>query len=458
MNKVKIGLEIHIQLNTASKLFCGCSTKYDKPNSAVCETCLGMPGSKPMVNEEAIIKGLKLALALNCKIQKKTLFSRKTYFYPDLAKNYQITQYENPLAEKGFLKIKNKIIRIRRLQIEEDPASIQHKPNYVLIDYNRSGIPLIELVTEPDFESTEEVIDFINNLTTILNYLDMYNPSEFSLRADVNVNLDNHPRTEIKNITGRKAIEKALNFEIVRQKSLLLSNQEIRQQTMHYDSSTGSTFVSRTKENEEDYGYIFDPDLPIIEIDDKLVNQIKKEMPELPQQKILRFIKEYKLKELDAYTLTIEKATADLFEDLQKIIGKDRLVKWINGPLRKVLNYNRLNFLETGITKEMIIELLDLIKEGKLTERSGEFVLRELVKNPKEPKRIMEKLGFKDISKEELLLKIKETIKENEKAVNDYNNGKKEALKFLIGQVIRKTKGQADAKLVAKLLKEELIK
>lgn len=452
MNKVKIGIEVHIQLNTKSKLFCGCSTSYKEPNSVVCETCLGMPGSKPRLNREVLTRGIKLALALNSSIQNRIIFSRKTYFYPDLAKNYQITQYENPLAKEGFLKIRNKKIRIRRLQIEEDPASIQHKSDFVLIDYNRSGVPLIELVTEPDFESVEEVIEFLNELIIILDYLDMYDPREFTLRADVNVNLGNHPRTEIKNLTGSKAIEKALNFEVVRQKSLLSTNQEIKQQTMHFDTATGSTFVSRVKESEEDYGYIFDPDLPVIEIEKKLIKEVRKKMPELPQQKIQRFVKEYKIKEADAYTLTLEKSTADLFEELQKSIGKEYLTKWMAGPLRKVLNYNNLKFAETGMGKRSIIELLDLIKKGKLTPRAGEFVLREMVVKPENPKKIMKKLKFADIKTRDLKKMVEDVIKKNKNAVKDYKKGEKKALQFLIGQVVRKSKGQADAKEVTKLL------
>ncbi|MCG2718722.1 MAG: Asp-tRNA(Asn)/Glu-tRNA(Gln) amidotransferase subunit GatB [Nanoarchaeota archaeon] len=456
MNKVKIGIEVHIQLNTKSKLFCGCSTDYKEPNSVVCETCLGMPGSKPRLNQDSIIKGIKLALALNCKIQDKMLFSRKTYFYPDLSKNYQITQYENPLAKGGFLKVKGKKIRITRLQIEEDPASIHHKQDYVLIDYNRSGVPLLELVTEPDFENVEEVIAFLDELTTILDYLDMYDPKSFTLRADVNVSIDGNPRVEIKNLTGSKSINKALNFEIVRQKSLLSTNQEIKQQTMHFDADKGSTFVSREKESEEDYGYIFDPDLPVVEIQESLINEVKEKMPELPQQKIQRFVKEYGMRESDAYTITLEKSIADLFEAIQKDKEGEYVIKWMTGPLRKVLNYNNLKFTQTGVKKEQVVKLLNMIKKGTLTPRSGELVLRDLIVKPKDPEKIMKKLGFDGVKSADLKKIVDKVISANGKAVKDYKNGEKKSLQFLVGQVIRKTKGQADAKEVAKLLISKL--
>lgn len=454
--KVKIGLEIHVQLNTKSKLFCGCSTDYKSPNTVVCETCLGMPGSKPRLNAGAMIKALKLAIALDCKIQKKMVFSRKTYFYPDLSKNYQITQLEYPLALDGVLKLRTKEIRIKRIQLEEDPAGLQHKPNYVLMDYNRSGIPLVEVVTEPDFESIDEVKEFINELTTILDYLGMYDPSNFTLRADVNVNIEGHPRVEIKNLTGTKNIEKALNFEIVRQKSVLATNQQLQQQTMHFDAKERSTVASRTKETEEDYGYIFDPDIPVVNLGKDFIKKIKEKMPELPQQRIKRFVKDYGIKEQDAYTVAIEKAKADLFEELSKKTDKDYLLKWMVGPLRKVLNYNKLKFVQTKVKEDHIIKLLELMKDGTLTPRAGEFVLREMIVKPEDPKKIMKKLGFGGVKKQELEKIVKKVIAENKKAVKDYKAGEKKALQFLIGQVVRKSKGQADAKEVAKLLLSKL--
>ncbi len=454
--KVKIGLEIHIQLNTKSKLFCGCSTDYKKPNIKVCETCLGMPGSKPRLNAEAVVKALKLAIALNCEVQQKMIFSRKTYFYPDLSKNYQITQLEFPLALNGRMKLKNKEIRIKRIQLEEDPAGLQHKPSYVLIDYNRSGIPLVEVVTEPDFESVEEVKEFIDQLTTILDYLGMHDPSNFTLRADVNVNIEGHPRVEIKNMTGTKNIEKALNFEIVRQKIVLTSNQQLQQQTMHYDAKTLSTVASRTKETEEDYGYIFDPDIPVIRLDKEFVNKVKEKMPELPLQKIERFVKDYKIKEQDAYVITIEKATADMFEELSQKVDKDYLLKWMVGPLRKVLNYNSLKFAQTGMKEEHITKLLKLTKKETITPRAGELVLREMAIKPDDPEKIMKKLGFEGIEKKELTEIIEKVLNENKNAIEDYKKGEKKALQFLIGQIVRETKGQADAKEVAKLLQSKL--
>ncbi|MBU4501532.1 MAG: Asp-tRNA(Asn)/Glu-tRNA(Gln) amidotransferase GatCAB subunit B, partial [Nanoarchaeota archaeon] len=281
-------------------------------------------------------------------------------------------------------------------------------------------------------------------------------PKSFTLRADVNVSIDGNPRVEIKNLTGSKSINKALNFEIVRQKSLLSTNQEIKQQTMHFDADKGSTFVSREKESEEDYGYIFDPDLPVVEIQESLINEVKEKMPELPQQKIQRFVKEYGMRESDAYTITLEKSIADLFEAIQKDKEGEYVIKWMTGPLRKVLNYNNLKFTQTGVKKEQVVKLLNMIKKGTLTPRSGELVLRDLIVKPKDPEKIMKKLGFDGVKSADLKKIVDKVISANGKAVKDYKNGEKKSLQFLVGQVIRKTKGQADAKEVAKLLISKL--
>ena len=284
-----MGLEIHVQLNTNSKLFCSCSTKYEdkQPNEVTCPICLGFPGSKPKVNRAAIDFAILVAKALNCSINSPMFFSRKSYLYPDMPKNFQITQYEIPIAEKGILNIVDKKIRIRRVHIEEDPGKLIHvggsitNAKYVLVDYNRSGVPLIEIVTEPDFESTKEVRKFLTKLSSILEYLDAYDPSgEGSLRVDANISLKGGERVEVKNITGFKNVEKALNFEIIRQKNSHNMNVDITRETRHFDAQTNTTASLRKKEFEEDYGYIFEPDLTKIEIDNKWVKGLVDNMPE----------------------------------------------------------------------------------------------------------------------------------------------------------------------------------
>src|SRR3989344_5298653 len=292
-NNIIIGIEVHLQLNLASKLMCSCSTKADKSNSRVCPTCLAMPGSKPVLNKKAIKLAIKLGLALNCTIQKENFISRKVYLYPDLASGYQRTQYESPLCINGHLRFKDKLIRIRRIHIEEDQASIQYpkeidNSEYCLLDYNRSGIPLCEIVTEPDLSSAKEAREFLEYLVSIIDYLDIYDSKNFTIRVDANVSLPGTQRAEIKNITGFKSVEKAIGFEIIRQKGKLRRNEEFKQETMHFDAATNKVIPLRAKEFEEDYGYIFDPDLPKIVVEEELIKKIKKTIPELPTEKIER--------------------------------------------------------------------------------------------------------------------------------------------------------------------------
>ena len=341
-----IGLEVHIQLKTESKLFCSCPVQADTPNTALCPTCLGLPGSKPVVNKKAVEHALRLALALHCKINPESYFSRKTYFYPDMVRNYQITQYEYPLAQEGMLVVRGKKISIRRIQLEEDPGSLIHEggiahAQHVLIDYNRSGIPLVELVTDPVFTSAKEARDFLEALVVILEYVDVYDAKNFTLRVDTNVSLGKNPRVEIKNITGFRAVEKAIEFEILRQKMAIDQGEKIVQETRHYDADSGDSISLREKETEEDYGYMFDPDLPKMVCDEKKIALIKKNMPELPQQRAERMMKQYQLSEYNAGIIASEKKMADFFEEVVTKIDVDTTVKWMTGPLKKVLKIGR---------------------------------------------------------------------------------------------------------------------
>ncbi|MBI2652073.1 Asp-tRNA(Asn)/Glu-tRNA(Gln) amidotransferase subunit GatB [Candidatus Woesearchaeota archaeon] len=293
-SNIVIGLEIHIELDTKTKLFCSCPTKgSEEPNTRTCETCLGMPGSKPVLNKKSVEFALKLCLALNCEISPELIFSRKSYFYPDMSKNYQISQYEMPLGRNGKLRLRNgKEIGITRVHIEEDPASLIHpvglkESQYVLVDYNRSGNPLVEIVTEPDLTSPEEAREFMKQLITVLNYLEIFDINEGIIKADANVSIkeSDYTRIEIKNITGFKEIERALVYEVNRQKEEIKHHKKIEHETRAWDSEKGITFSLRKKETEEDYGYIIDTDLTVVEITDKLISDVKKNMPELAHDK-----------------------------------------------------------------------------------------------------------------------------------------------------------------------------
>ena len=452
---MKIGLEIHIQLNTKSKLFCSCAAfsskeqEYEKPNTRTCPICLGHPGAKPSLNKEAVYSALKVALALGCKINNSFFFSRKTYFYPDLPKNVQITQYEFPIAYDGSLEK----IKIKRLHLEEDPGKSIHSGNATLIDYNRSGTPLIEVVTEPDFKSVEEVKVFLQKMITILEYLNVYSrKSEASIRTDVNVSV-NGPRIEIKNINGIKDVERALIYEIEQQKK----NPDAKQQTKAWDSINGKTNFIRYKETEEDYGYIFEPDLMKVALLDNEIEKIRKNLPELAHEKLKRFVKQYKIKKEDAEVLTSEILLANLYEKVAKQIEPILAAKWLKRELKRVLHYNKKELHEVELDEAYMIELLELIQLRQITEQTGQRILEMFIEKPFSPKKFVEEQGLLAVSEKNIIKQYcEEAIKENPKVVETYKAGKQEALHYLIGQVMKKTKGTATPKEVNEFLKELL--
>jgi len=462
--KVMIGIEIHCQLMTKSKLFCSDSTASAEPNTNVCPVCLGFPGSKPKINKVALDYGIMVALALNCKINKSMFFSRKSYFYPDMAKNYQITQYEIPLATEGFLEIDGSKIRIRRVHLEEDPAKLVHvggditSAKYVLIDYNRAGIPLLEIVTEPDFTSPKQVREFLEKLSSILEHLGVYDAShEASLRVDANISLEGGERIEIKNISGFADVEKALNYEIVRQKGLLRMNVKVERETRHYDADRRITKSLRKKEYEEDYGYIFDPDLPEIEIDDGWIEQLKKKMPELPDERIKRFVNEYKIQEYQARVIVYtDKYLADFFEECCKIYNNpENAAKWIITYLLKSLNWHNITIRQSKVKPKEFAEFLELMDKGEITERYGKELIKDYVDSGISPKKLIEgKVAKIDDSQVEKI--IDDVIKQNIKAVEEYKSGKAKAIEFLIGLILAKTNKQADPKKIREILLKKL--
>src|SRR3990167_2333714 len=419
---MRIGIEAHVGLSTKSKVFCSCPTAVsEEPNTNVCETCLGLPGSKPVLNKEALNQAIKVALALNCNIAKETFFSRKNYFYPDLSKNFQITQYEIPIGQNGeFEKIK-----IKRIHLEEDPGALIHKGSTCLIDYNRSGIPLIEIVTEPDFKSPNEVRLFLRNLITMLGYLNVYSrKNEATMKADANISTTG-AKVEIKNITGLREIERALEYEAGIQEK----EPSKKQETKRWDSESQKTTIMRTKETEDDYGYIMDSDLPKFEISKELISQLKSEIPELGLEKTSRFQKQYKLKKEDSEILASEKKLAELFEEVAKKINPELAAKWLIRDLQKIIHKN------------------------KITDKTVKDLLIELIKKPFSPKEYVKKHNLEIVSGNLIDNMCKEVVKENLNAVEDYKKGNEKSIHFLTGQVLRKSKGTANPKEVEKILK-----
>ncbi len=463
--KAIMGLEIHVHLLTDSKFFCRCPTDYEnkEPNENTCPICCGFPGSKPKANKKVIDCTIMVAKALNCKINPQMFFSRKSYFYPDMPKNFQITQYEIPLATKGYLEITNKKIGITRVHMEEDPAKLFHiggdilSAKYILADYNRAGIPLIEIVTDPDFRTTKEVREFLTKISSILEHLEVYDSSkEAALRVDANVSLEGGERVEIKNITGFKNVEKGLNYEMVRQESVRRMGMEVQRETRHFNAETRTTASLRKKEFEEDYGYIFEPDLTRIEISDKWLKEIDKKMPELPDQRIERLVKDYGVTRYQARVVVYtDKALADFFEECCKIYKKPvDIIKWIVTDLLKSLNWNKVTIRKSKVKPKTFIELLKLIDTGKITARLGKEVIKDYVVTGKSPKEIVEKKGLTLIDEDKLIKSVKEVIKKNSQAVEDYKKGKKKAMEYLIGQVLRKIKARADPNKIRRLIEK----
>ena len=442
MVEVKIGLEVHCQLNTKSKLFCGCPNVFSTtPNISTCEVCLGHPGAKPFFNRESLRKALAVALALKCKINPKMMFSRKTYFYPDLPNNFQVTQYELPLAING--KLDN--INIRRLHLEEDPGRLVRKEGFVLVDYNRSGTPLIETVTEPDFRNSEDAKQFLVKFVSMLEYLDVYyRSSEATLRCDVNVSINNGTRVEVKNVYGINEVKKVIEYEIERQQ-----REKAVQETRGWDEAKKLTYSMRLKESEEDYGYITEPNLPVYEITDKMIKDIK--LPELAHEKSLRYIKEYKLNKEDAEVIASDASLAQLFETAAKRINPDFAAKCLRRDLVKSINDSDKSLSE--VDGKQIITLISLLEKKQITDKVAKQMMDKLLKENFDVAEYIKKEDLTLVSSESELKKLcEEVVKENPKVVADYKAGKQESLNFLVGQIMRKSKGKASPEICKELL------
>ena len=459
---VVIGIECHVELNTNTKLFCGCPTKgSEEPNSRTCVVCLGMPGSKPVLNKKAVEFALKLCLALGCDISPELIFSRKSYFYPDMAKNYQISQYEIPLGKKGKLSLGDgNEIGITRVHMEEDPASLVHpagmkESSYVLVDYNRSGNALVEIVTEPELKSPDEARDFMKQLITVLNYLEIFDSNNGIIKADANVSIkeSGYTRVEIKNITGFKEIERALMHEVNRQQNEIKNNKKIHLETRAWDSEKGMTFSLRKKEAEEDYGYIIDSDLTVVDITGKWLDEIKKHIPELAQDKVRKFVEKHKIKKDDAEIIASDRQLAEMFENVAKHVNPELAAKWLRRELVRVLNYNKKEISKSGINENHMIDLLKLIENKKITDNIGQQIIEKLIEKPFDVNEYVKKEKLEAVSDvSELEKYCKEAIAENPKAVEDYKKGEAKALNFIVGSVMKKTKGRATPKEVNEII------
>ena len=465
-----VGIETHVQLKTRTKLFCGCAIQFGaQPNTQVCPICLGHPGSLPVLNGAAFELGLRAALALNCSIAPYTKFDRKNYFYPDLPKNYQISQYDLPFSSKGWVEIESgKKVGITRAHLEEDAGKLIHeeKGTRSFIDLNRTGTPLVEIVTEPDMRSADEAYQYMNALRTILQYAGVSDcdMEKGELRCDINLSI--RPRgqetlgtkTEIKNLNSFKNAKAALEFEHARQIRALDSGEKIVQSTLLWDAENNKTRLMRTKEDAHDYRYFPEPDLPPVRVSQEWIDKVRGQIPELPAAKRLRFEKEYQLSDYDAKVLSFDRAMADFFEEAAKLSGKPKPVaNWLVNELNKILNEKKIEMSAVKVSPKSLVELIALVEGGKLTGASAKEVFADIVESGKSPAEVVQAKGLAKIADSGAIEgAAKAAIAANPKAVADFKSGKEAALKSLLGGIMKQTKGQADPKLAEEALRKLL--
>jgi aspartyl-tRNA(Asn)/glutamyl-tRNA(Gln) amidotransferase subunit B len=468
-----IGLEVHAQLLTDSKIFCSCSTRFGaEPNTQVCPICLGMPGVLPVLNKKALEFAIRAALATNCRVSPRSRFARKNYFYPDLPKGYQISQYEEPLSTGGWLEIESnglkKRVRIRRIHLEEDAGKLIHEDSedWSYVDLNRAGVPLIEIVSEPDISSPEEAVSYLKKLRSILVYIGVCdgNMEEGSLRCDANVSIrpkgsgELGTKTEIKNVNSFKFIQKALEYEIRRQISLLESGDRVVQETRLFDSNRGVTFSMRSKEEAHDYRYFPDPDLLPVTVDSRLIEEIRGSLPELPDARFKRFVEEYGIPAYDAEILTSSKEIADYFEGCLKHYDRPKAVSnWIMTEVLRELKGEGEGIREFRVTPERLAELLKLIDDGTISGKMAKDVFGEMVLTGKAAGEIVSEKGVKQISDHlEIERVVSLVIEKNPNELSRYRAGQEKLLGFFVGEVMKATQGKANPKLVNEILKKKL--
>jgi len=470
-----IGLEVHAQLLTASKIFCGCATNYGAaPNTQVCEVCLGMPGSLPVLNRKALEYALKMALATDCRIAPQSVFARKNYFYPDLPKGYQISQYELPLAQDGFLAIQVngqvKRIGITRIHLEEDAGKLIHSESRPVsfVDFNRTGVPLIEIVSEPDLKSPEEAVEYLKGLRNILLYLEICNGNleEGSFRCDANISLrplgakELGVKVELKNMNSFRFVKAALEFESKRQRAWLAAGREIVQETRLWDAVQHQTVSMRGKEEAHDYRYFPDPDLVPVRVTDEWIADLKKNLPELPKARLNRFLAQYGLPEGDAEVLTSDKALADYFEATAKLFPHPKKVSnFVMGDVLREVKKGEagITSLMSTLTPATSASMLNLVEDGTISGKIAKTVFDEMVATGKDPKVIIKEKGLAQISDTGALEALaREIISANPKEAADYRAGKSKILGFFVGQLMRRTQGQANPQLANKIFQKML--
>lgn len=473
--EVVIGLEVHAELSTKTKIFCSCPTAFGAaPNTHTCPICMAMPGTLPVLNEKVVEYAVKAGLATNCEISRNSKNDRKNYFYPDLPKAYQISQFDKPLCEHGYVEIDTKEgkkkIRITRIHIEEDAGKLNHDEfgGGSLVDLNRAGVPLIETVSEPDIRSAEEAESYLRKLKSIFEYIEVSDckMQEGSLRADVNVSVKKKTdtklgtRTEMKNMNSFRSIVRAIEYEVDRQIDILEDGGTITQETLRWDDVSGKTFPMRDKEDAQDYRYFPDPDLVAIKLSEEYIQNIKNNLPELPESRKQRYLEEYNLSEKDAKLLTSSKYLSDLFEGAVKVCNNPKAVNnWIISDISRILNETETEPISIPFDSNQLGKLVILIDKGTISSSIGKKVLVELFENPRDPEDIIKEKGWIQISDEgaikEVVMKILEA---NPQSIADYKAGKDKALGFLVGQAMKETKGKANPQMLNKMFLEELKK
>ena len=474
--EVVIGLEVHCELSTKTKIFCSCSTEFGgDPNTHCCPICMAMPGTLPVLNEKVVEYAVKAGLATNCSIERNSKNDRKNYFYPDNPKSYQISQFDKPLCYDGFVTIENedgeeKKIRIERIHIEEDAGKLNHDDygRGSFVDLNRAGVPLIEVVSKPDLRSAYEVENYMRKLKSIFEYIGISDckMEQGSLRADVNVSIRKKgseklgTRTEMKNMNSFKSIVRAIEYEIDRQVEIVEEGGEVTQETLRWDDISGKTFSMRDKEDAQDYRYFPEPDLVAIKLSDEYVENIRKELPELPESRKKRYIQEIGLTEKAANFITSSKYYSNMFDIASEISKNPKAVSnWLMSDVARILNDKELEPEEIPFTAEELAELVILIDKSTISNSIGKKVLEELFENHKMPSKIIEEKGWIQISDEgaikEVVLKV---LENNSQSVADYKAGKDKALGFLVGQAMKETKGKANPQMLNKMFIEELTK
>jgi len=472
--EIVMGLEVHAELSTKTKIFCSCPTEFGgEPNTHCCPICMAMPGTLPVLNEKVVEYAVKAGLATNCKISRNSKNDRKNYFYPDLPKAYQISQFDKPLCEHGYVEIEDdngekKKIRLTRIHIEEDAGKLNHSEFGAgsLVDLNRAGVPLIEIVSEPDLRTSKEVEQYLRKIKSILEYIEVSDckMQEGSLRADVNVSVRKKgetkfgTRTEMKNMNSFRSIVRAIEYEANRQIDLIEEGGKVEQNTLRWDDVSGRTFSMRDKEDAQDYRYFPDPDLVAIRLSEEYIQNIKDNLPELPESRKTRYMEKFGLSEKDAKLITASKYLSDLFEGAEKICKNAKAVaNWILSDISRIINEKEMEPDQIPFSSEELAKTIELIEKGTISSAIAKKVIIELFENPQDPEVIIKEKGWIQISDEgaikEVVLKV---LQANPQSVADYKGGKEKALGFLVGQAMKETKGKANPGMLNKMFIEEL--